>query len=51
MMAESGATPEEIMKRMRIEWRPTAMLYFKQKGKLHSEFTPEAEFVSIGEKE
>jgi integrase/recombinase XerC len=49
MMAESGATPEEIMKRMRIEWRPTAMLYFKQKGKLHSEFTPEAEFVSIGE--
>ena len=50
-MAERGATPEEIMKRMRIEWRPTAMLYFKQKVKLHSEYMPEAEFVATGEKE
>ena len=37
LLAEQGATPEEIMKRMRIEWRPTAMLYFRQKGKLKSQ--------------
>jgi len=36
LLVEQGATPEELMHRMRIEWRPTAMLYFKQKGKLHS---------------
>lgn len=36
LMVESGATVEELMERMRIAWRPTAMLYFKQKGKLHS---------------
>jgi site-specific recombinase XerC len=36
LMVESGATVEELMGRMRIAWRPTAMLYFKQKGKLHS---------------
>ena len=37
LLAEQGATPEEIMKRMRIEWRPTAMLYFRQRGKLKSQ--------------
>jgi integrase/recombinase XerC len=37
LMVESGATVEEVMTRMRIEWRPTAMLYFKQKGRLHSD--------------
>jgi site-specific recombinase XerD len=42
LLAESGATPEEIMQRMRIEWRPTAMLYIKKKGKLLSEQSPEA---------
>jgi integrase/recombinase XerC len=36
LLVESGASVEELMKRMRIEWRPTAMLYFKQKGKLRS---------------
>ncbi|TAE31402.1 MAG: integrase [Candidatus Kapaibacterium sp.] len=36
LMAESGASVEELMTRMRIGWRPTAMLYFKQKGKLQS---------------
>ncbi len=36
LMVEAGATVEELMTRMRIAWRPTAMLYFKQKGKLHS---------------
>jgi len=52
LMAEQGATPEEIMKRMRIEWRPTAMLYFKQKGKLKSENSPEkAELVAVEKNE
>lgn len=37
LLAESGATPEELMHRMRIEWRPTAMLYYRQKGRLNSE--------------
>jgi site-specific recombinase XerD len=37
LMVESGASVEELMSRMRIEWRPTAMLYFKQKGKLRSD--------------
>ncbi len=37
LMVELGASVEELMQRMRIGWRPTAMLYFKQKGKLHSE--------------
>lgn len=36
LMVESGASVEELMSRMRIAWRPTAMLYFKQKGKLKS---------------
>lgn len=43
LLVESGATVEEVMQRMRIEWRPTAMLYFKQKGKLHSEDRKDAE--------
>lgn len=29
MMVDNGATVEEVMRRMRIEWRPTALLYFK----------------------
>lgn len=37
LMVESGASVEELMQRMRIVWRPTAMLYFQQKGKLRSE--------------
>jgi site-specific recombinase XerD len=37
LLAESGATPEELMQRMRIEWKPTAMLYFEQRGKLRSQ--------------
>jgi site-specific recombinase XerD len=37
LMVESGVSVEDLMTRMRIEWRPTAMLYFKQKGKLHSQ--------------
>ena len=30
LLAQSGASVEEIMHRMRIEWRPTALLYFKE---------------------
>ncbi|MCS6808473.1 MAG: tyrosine-type recombinase/integrase [Bacteroidota bacterium] len=37
LMVESGASVEELMERMRITWRPTAMLYFQQKGKLRSD--------------
>ncbi len=36
LLAESGMTVEMLMQRMRIEWRPTAMIYFAQAGKLHS---------------
>lgn len=36
LLAEAGVPPEELMHRMRIEWRPTAMLYYRQKGTLHS---------------
>lgn len=34
MMVDRGASVEELMQRMRIEWRPTAQLYFKQRGSL-----------------
>lgn len=34
MMVDSGATVEEIMQRMRIEWRPTAQLYLRLRGSL-----------------
>jgi site-specific recombinase XerD len=34
LMVDNGATIEEVMKRMRIEWQPTAQLYFKIRGKL-----------------
>lgn len=34
LMVDSGATIEEVMSRMRIEWAPTAQLYFKIRGKL-----------------
>ncbi len=34
LMVDGGATVEEVMKRMRIEWQPTAQLYFKIRGKL-----------------
>ncbi|MCS6965438.1 MAG: tyrosine-type recombinase/integrase, partial [Candidatus Kapabacteria bacterium] len=37
LLAESGASVDEIMRRMRIRWRPTAMLYFRQRGKLNSD--------------
>jgi integrase/recombinase XerC len=33
MMVDSGATIEELMRRMRIEWRPTAQLYFRLRNK------------------
>ncbi|MBX7153904.1 MAG: tyrosine-type recombinase/integrase [Candidatus Kapaibacterium sp.] len=32
MIAELGATVEELMQRLRLEWRPTAMIYFQQAG-------------------
>ena len=52
LLAESGATPEELMHRMRIEWRPTAMLYYRQKGKLRSDEKEGAEqLLSLGEVE
>lgn len=34
MMVDQGASLEEIMERMRIEWRPTAQLYFQLRGSL-----------------
>lgn len=33
MIVDSGATIDELMKRMRIEWRPTAQLYFRIRKK------------------
>ncbi len=36
LLAEAGVSPEELMRRMRIEWRPTAMIYFRQVGKIRS---------------
>jgi integrase len=48
LMVESGASVEELMQRMRIEWRPTAMLYFKQKGKLGSTEVQDAQkFIAL----
>ncbi len=29
LLVDAGASVEEVMRRMRIEWRPTAQLYFK----------------------
>lgn len=50
LLAESGVAPEELMHRMRIEWRPTAMLYYRQKGKLHSDEKQGSEqLLSLGE--
>ncbi|MCS7176118.1 MAG: tyrosine-type recombinase/integrase [Candidatus Kapabacteria bacterium] len=37
LLAESGASVEEIMERMRIRWRPTALLYFRQRGRVGSD--------------
>lgn len=34
MMVDHGASIDEVMSRMRIEWEPTAQLYFKLRGKL-----------------
>lgn len=34
IMVDNGATLEDVMRRMRIEWQPTAQLYFKIRGKL-----------------
>jgi len=34
IMVDNGATVEEVMRRMRIEWQPTAQLYFKIRGRL-----------------
>ncbi|MBS1914622.1 MAG: tyrosine-type recombinase/integrase [Bacteroidetes bacterium] len=36
IMVDNGATIEEVMHRMRIEWQPTAQLYFRIRGKLGS---------------
>lgn len=33
IMVDRGATVDEVMRRMRIEWRPTARLYFNLRGK------------------
>jgi site-specific recombinase XerD len=34
IMVDNGVTIEELMSRMRIEWQPTAQLYFRIRGKL-----------------
>lgn len=50
LLAESGVAPEELMHRMRIEWRPTAMLYYRQKGKLRSaEKQGAGQLLSLGD--
>ena len=49
LLAEAGYSVEDVMKRMRIEWRPTAQLYFKQKGLLRSENKPEKSALVGGE--
>ena len=36
MMVDNGATLEELMERMRIEWKPTAQIYFRLRGSLGS---------------
>lgn len=36
IMVDNGATVEDVMRRMRIEWQPTAQLYFKIRGKVGS---------------
>jgi site-specific recombinase XerC len=46
MMVDSGATIEEVMRRMRIEWRPTAQLYFKLRGKLGRSTNQEPDSLS-----
>ncbi|MBC8145260.1 MAG: tyrosine-type recombinase/integrase [bacterium] len=33
MLVDSGASIDELMRRMRIEWRPTAQLYFRLRNK------------------
>ncbi len=42
MMVDAGATVDEVMKRMRIEWRPTAQLYFKLRGRVGREAASES---------
>lgn len=34
MLVDQGATVEEVMEKMRIEWRPTAQIYFRLRGSL-----------------
>lgn len=34
MMVDQGATLEEIMERMRIDWKPTAQIYLRLRGSL-----------------
>lgn len=34
ILVDNGATIEDVMRRMRIEWQPTAQLYFKIRGKV-----------------
>ncbi|MBL7999938.1 MAG: tyrosine-type recombinase/integrase, partial [Candidatus Kapabacteria bacterium] len=34
MLAEMGLSVEQLMKRLRLEWRPTAMIYIQQAGTL-----------------
>ncbi len=41
IMVDNGASLEEVMRRMRIEWRPTAQLYFKIRGKSGTPTEPE----------
>ncbi|GBD06603.1 Tyrosine recombinase XerC [bacterium HR21] len=36
LLVESGVSVEELMQRMRIRWRPTALLYVRQRGKVGS---------------
>lgn len=37
IIAESGASVEYLMKRLRITWRPTALMYVKLKGRIASQ--------------
>ena len=40
MMVDNGATIDELMERMRIEWKPTAQIYFRLRGSLGSVAPP-----------
>lgn len=50
ILAETGVSVEYLMQRLRLEWRPTALIYFKQVGKFGLSSKPEiADYVKTEE--